>query len=100
MHKSKKIRGVIIIVLLTALMAITSVQATGAKVDINTATVKELTSLQHVGEVIAKRIIEYREQIEGFKSVEAIKEVKGFGEKAWKANKDRIVITPYKKKGD
>ena len=67
------------------------------KIDLNSASVEQLMSLKYVGVTIAKRIVEYRDQIEGFKTVEAIMEVKGFGQKAWEANKDRITVMPYKK---
>ena len=52
----------------------------------------ELMELKGIGEVIADRIIEYREQNNGFKSLEEIMEVKGIGEKIFSNMQDRITI--------
>lgn len=57
----------------------TSVQAT---ININTATADELAAfLPGIGEVKAKRIVEYRETAGGFDSVDELLNVKGIGEK-------------------
>lgn len=50
-------------------------------ININTANADELDELPGVGPVIAQRIIEYREAMGGFKSLEELIEVKGIGEK-------------------
>ncbi|MFA0733096.1 MAG: hypothetical protein RJAPGHWK_000300 [Candidatus Fervidibacter sp.] len=50
-------------------------------VHLNTATEADLMSLPGIGPVLAKRIVEYRRQIGGFKSVEQLLEVKGIGPK-------------------
>jgi competence protein ComEA len=92
-------RYFIVAVLLGMMLLMQSGFAADAPVDINHASLEELTTLKYVGETIAKRIIEYREQIDGFKTIEQLLEVKGFGQKALEANKDRIVITPIKKEG-
>jgi competence protein ComEA len=74
--------------------------AADAPVDINHASLEELASLKYVGETIAKRIIEYREEKEEFSTLESLLNVKGIGPKTLEANKDRIIITPIKKEGD
>jgi competence protein ComEA len=51
------------------------------KVDINTASVEQLTSLPGVGEKLAARIVEYREKSGGFKSPQELMNVRGVGEK-------------------
>lgn len=51
------------------------------KVNINTATIEELTALPGVGPTLAGRIVEYREKAGSFASVEEILNVKGIGEK-------------------
>ena len=51
------------------------------KIDINHATAEELATLPGIGEVLAERIIAYREAHNGFASVEEIMDVSGIGEK-------------------
>lgn len=60
-------------------------------VNINTASVEELMSLDGVGETIAKRIILYRET-KLFSTIEEIKNVSGIGDKVYEKIKDRITV--------
>jgi competence protein ComEA len=62
------------------------------KVDINTATEKELTQLDKIGPAIAARIIEYRQKNGPFQNLEDIMNVSGIGQKIFESNKDRIAI--------
>jgi len=50
-------------------------------VNLNTATEADLCRLPGIGPVLAKRIVEHRRKIGGFKSVEQLLDVKGIGEK-------------------
>ena len=50
-------------------------------VNINTATARELDALPGIGEVIAQRIIDYRNAHGPFQSVDELINVKGIGEK-------------------
>lgn len=59
------------------------------KVDLNSASQEELTELDGIGEVLAKRIIEYR-KLYGFNSPEDILNVDGIGEKKYQTIKDKI----------
>ena len=59
-------------------------------VNINTATLEELKTLNGVGDSKAKSIIEFREQSGGFKSKEDIKNVTGIGEKMFERIKEQI----------
>ena len=51
------------------------------KVNLNTATVEQLTTLPGVGPTLAARIVEYRERAGQFASAEELMNVKGIGEK-------------------
>jgi competence protein ComEA len=66
------------------------------KVDINTATEKELAKLPGIGATIAKRIVEYRKAHGGFKSVDELKKVKGIGDKKFEAIKDMVTVGEVK----
>ena len=52
-----------------------------AKVNLNTASVDQLTTLPGVGPKLAARIVEQRQKSGSFKSVQEIVSVKGIGEK-------------------
>ena len=49
-------------------------------VNINTADLNQLCELPQIGEVLAQRIIDYREQHGAFSAIEDIKQVKGIGD--------------------
>ncbi|MFI0354680.1 helix-hairpin-helix domain-containing protein [Actinomadura sp. 9N407] len=53
--------------------------AAGTSLDLNTATVQQLDQLPGVGPVLAQRIIDYRTQRGGFRSVDQLQEVSGIG---------------------
>jgi competence protein ComEA len=65
--------------------------AGGAPISLSTATQAELEQLDGIGPALAQRIIDYREQNGGFKSIDQLQEVSGIGEKRFEALKDRIV---------
>jgi competence protein ComEA len=56
-------------------------EAPAGKVNINSASVQQLSALPGVGEKLAARIVEYRQKSGGFKSVQELMNVKGVGEK-------------------
>lgn len=62
------------------------------KININTASIEQLKSLNGVGDVLAERIIEYRKMNNGFKTIEEIKSVSGIGEKKFEGIKDGIKV--------
>lgn len=82
-----------ILVLIGMMLAVMNqpVWAGQEKININTATKKELVELKHVGDKIADRIIEYR-KAQPFEMVEDIMKVKGIGPKVYEANKDRMTV--------
>ncbi|MBO5059709.1 MAG: helix-hairpin-helix domain-containing protein [Clostridia bacterium] len=61
-------------------------------VNINTAEIYLLDTLEGVGESLAKRIIEYRTKNGNFEVIQDIMKVEGIGEKRFEAIKDYIVV--------
>lgn len=61
-------------------------------VDINTASVLELSTLPTIGDVIAQRIVDYRTEHGPFQSVGQLTAVEGIGEKRLEAILDYITI--------
>ena len=62
------------------------------KININIASVGQLLMLPNVGETLAMRIVEYRNQYGKFYSVEDLLLVKGIGEKKLEQLRDYITI--------
>lgn len=62
------------------------------KININTASVEQLTILTGIGETKAAAIIAYREKNGSFSSIEEIMNVSGIGEKTFEDIKDFISI--------
>jgi competence protein ComEA len=52
-----------------------------AKVNLNTASIEQLTTLPGVGPKLAARIVEYRQKSGTFRSTQELINVKGIGEK-------------------
>ncbi len=61
-------------------------------VNLNLAGQAELETLSGVGPATAQKIIDYREQNNGFRSIEEIQAVPGIGEKTFDKLKDKIAI--------
>ena len=62
-----------------------------AKVNINTAGVKELSTLDGIRPKVAERIIAYREAHGPFKKPEDLKKVDGVGKAVFERNRERVV---------
>lgn len=62
--------------------------------DLNAATEEELDLLPGIGEVLAGRIVQYREEHGPFQSPEDLLNVDGIGESTLADIRDRIIITP------
>lgn len=61
-------------------------------VDLNTATQEQLETVTGIGPVKAQAIIEYREANGGFKSVDDLDNVKGFGEKGVAKLRSQVTV--------
>ena len=63
-----------------------------AAVNINSASVEELSSLKGIGQVKAEAIVKYREANGDFKSIDELTKVKGIGEKTVEKLKDDVSV--------
>lgn len=61
------------------------------KVNLNTAGVEELMTLSGIGEAKAKSIIQYREKVGPFQSIEEIKNVSGIGDAMFERVRESII---------
>lgn len=61
-------------------------------VNINSASLEQLETLPSVGPKTARKIIEYRERVGGFKDIQELRLVDGIGEKTLEKLKDKIAI--------
>ncbi|SDR02294.1 competence protein ComEA [Thermostaphylospora chromogena] len=61
-------------------------------IDLNTATVEQLDTLPGVGEVLARRIVDYRTTHGGFRDVAQLREVPGIGEARYAELRDRVRV--------
>ena len=91
MRNSKRI----LVLCLVATFFITCVPAVWAgeeakKININQASVEEITLLKNIGSKYAERIVQYRQANGPFKSPEDLMKVQGIGPKTLELNKDLI----------
>ncbi len=69
-------------------------------IDINSATIEELTKLPNIGEKRAQAIIDLRKEMRGFRSVDEIVYVKGIGAGVAETIKEYIIVLPYNEETD
>lgn len=72
--------------------AVFTPDASLTRININTASSEELKSLDGIGDVLAGRIMQYRQEHGPFRSPQDIMKVEGIGPVRYEANKHRIVV--------
>jgi competence protein ComEA len=92
MLQAKKILVISIAVAVVMILVAPVWAADSGKINLNTATVKELAQLNRIGMKYAERIVKYREDNGLFKTTEELIKVPGIGVKTLELNKDRIVV--------
>lgn len=96
--KSFMVKGFVFpLVLAFAMLSVLAVpthaeDTTAKKININSASVKELQTLPQIGAVVAQRIVDYREEHGKFSKIEEIMKVKGVGEKTFLKIKPLISV--------
>jgi competence protein ComEA len=61
-------------------------------INLNTATERELITLDGIGEATARKIVEYREQNGPFRRAQEIIIIDGFSERKYRAISDRVCV--------
>ena len=77
---------------ITLLLCLPGAPFAGPMVDINTADKETLMSLSGVGDAFAERIIEYREQNDGFKTVQELTNIRGIGRTLVEKNRELLTV--------
>jgi competence ComEA-like helix-hairpin-helix protein len=62
------------------------------RINLNTATVEELTQLPGIGPVLAERIVTYRDTVQPYEEPAGITAVSGVGERNYEAIADRVTV--------
>jgi competence protein ComEA len=76
-----------------ALFLSTGMAFAADKINVNTATQEELQTLNGIGASTAAAIIDYRDQIGEFKSLNSLLEVQGIGEKKLVKLSDKLTVS-------
>ncbi len=90
-HKSIVRVLAVVFVLVFAVTGL-AIAADEPKVNINAATVEELTQLKRIGPKYAEKIVAFRDANGPFKSADELVNVPGIGQKTIEVNKGLIVV--------
>jgi competence protein ComEA len=92
MLNRKIVVPVLVVVLVGWVCVMNGIAGEAKKININTASVEELTQLKGVGPNHAAKIIAFREKNGPFKKPEDLIQVPGIGPKTFEKNKSVIVV--------
>ncbi len=98
-----KISIIVAVVIMTGVMMSTAVNAENktsdansivadTAINLNTATVKELSGLSGIGKKKAEAIIAYRNNVGNFSDISDLKKVEGIGRKTFERIKNQIAV--------
>jgi competence protein ComEA len=66
--------------------------AEGQPLNLNTATLEQLDTLSGIGPLTAQKILDYREELGGFSSIEELGEIPGIGEKRLASLREEVTL--------
>ena len=96
---NRKLIGAVLLTVFIGLIGVLNVNAAEVKkININTASVEELSQLKGIGPSHAAKIVAYREKNGPFKLPEDLRQVSGIGQKTVEANQELIIVKEPKKK--
>ena len=90
--RSKKILTLFLTTAVVLAFASALWAAEAEKVNINNASVEEISKLEKIGPKYAERIVQYRKDHGPFEKPEDITKVKGIGPKTFELNKNKISV--------
>ena len=92
MNKRKKTLSALMVAILALAVAPTMAADAQATVNINTAGAEEMALLPRVGAVVARRIVDFRENNGDFQSTEELLLVEGIGERTFALMKPYVAV--------